>query len=89
MPLELMLKELRLTAFSQHLEDYQHQAIDKTWSYSDFLSKLCEQELARRFQTRTTNWTRVARLPPGKSFANLALTDSLYVRIVVASNYTL
>ena len=47
MSLELMLKELRLTAFSQHLADYQRQASDQTWSYADFLSKLCEQELAR------------------------------------------
>jgi len=29
MPLEMMLKELRLTAFNQHLSDYQQQAIQK------------------------------------------------------------
>lgn len=75
MPLQVMLKELRLTTFSQNLEAYQRQATEKTWSYAEFLSKLCEQELARRFQTRITKWTREARLPAGKSFANLNLSD--------------
>jgi len=70
-----MLKELRLATFSQNLDNYQHQAIEKTWSYSEFLSKLCEQELARRFQTRTCKWTREARLPAGKSFATLDFAD--------------
>ena len=75
MPLTVMLKELRLTTFSQNLENYQRQATENTWSYAEFLSKLCEQELSRRFQTRITKWTREARLPAGKSFANLNLSD--------------
>lgn len=75
MPLEMMLKELRLTAFNQHLDDYQHQAVKNTWSYTDFLKKLCEQELAHRFQTRITNWTREAKLPAGKTFSTLDLED--------------
>jgi len=70
-----MLKELRLATFSQNLDNYQNQAIEKTWSYSEFLSKLCEQELAHRFQTRTYKWTREARLPVGKSFATLDFAD--------------
>lgn len=75
MPLKVMLKELRLATFSQNLDNYQKQAIEKTWSYAEFLSKLCEQELARRFQTRTNKWTREARLPAGKSFATLDFAD--------------
>lgn len=75
MPLKLMLKELRLTTFSHNLDNYQQQAIDNTWSYSEFLSKLCEQELARRFQTRISKWTRESRLPAGKSFANLNFAE--------------
>jgi len=75
MSLEIMLRDLRLTAFNQHLEEYQRQAIEKSWSYTDFLSKLCEQELARRFQTRIANWTREAKLPAGKSFATLKLAE--------------
>ena len=75
MPLKMMLKELRLTTFSQNLEAYQRQATENTWSYAKFLSNLCEQELSRRFQTRIAKWTREARLPAGKSFATLNLSD--------------
>lgn len=75
MPLKVMLKELRLATFSQNLDNYKNQAIEKTWSHSEFLSKLCEQELARRFQTRTSKWIREARLPAGKSFATLNFSD--------------
>ncbi len=75
MSLEIMLQELRLGAFSQHLESYPHQANENTWSYADFLAKLCEQELARRFQTRIAKWSRESKLPAGKSFATLNLTD--------------
>ena len=75
MPLEMMLKELRLTAFNQYLDGCQHQAVKNTWSYTDFLKKLCELELAHRFQTRTANWTRDAKLPAGKSFATLNMEN--------------
>jgi DNA replication protein DnaC len=75
MSLEIMLQELHLRSFQHHLKDFQQQAIDKTWSYTDFLTKLCEEELARRFQVRVANWTRESHLPAGKSFANLTLSD--------------
>ena len=70
-----MLKELRLPAFGQHYQDYQEQAIEQSWGYSQFLAKLCEQELARRYQTRIHNWTKEAKLPRGKSFATLAINE--------------
>lgn len=73
--LPMMLKELRLPAFGQHYEDYQVQAIDQSWGYSQYLSKLCEQEVARRFQTRIHNWTKEAKLSRGKSFATLAINE--------------
>lgn len=73
--LPMMLKELRLPAFGRHYEDYQDQAIDQSWGYSQYLSKLCEQEVAQRFQTRIHNWTREAKLPRGKSFATLAIPE--------------
>ncbi len=75
MSVEMMLKELRLTAFHQQLEDCQRQAMEQTWSYTEFLGKLCEQEIARRFQNRIANWTREAKLPIGKRFANLNLAE--------------
>ena len=73
--LPVMLKALRLPALGQHYRDYQQQAIDKSWGYSQYLSKLCELEVAQRFQTRIRNWTREARLPRGKSFATLQINE--------------
>jgi DNA replication protein DnaC len=73
--LPMMLKALRLPAFGLHYNDYQQQAIDKSWGYGQYLSKLCEQEVAQRFQTRIRNWTREARLPRGKSFATLQINE--------------
>jgi len=73
--LPVLLKALRLPAFGQHYHDYQQQAIDKSWGHSQYLSNLCELEVAQRFQTRIRNWTREARLPRGKSFATLQITE--------------
>ena len=73
--LPLMLKELRLSAFGEYYENYQAQAIEKSWGYTQYLATLCEQEVARRFQTRVHNWTKEARLPRGKSFATLVINE--------------
>ena len=73
--LPLMLKELRLPAFCQHYQQYQEQAAENAWSYSQYLAALSEQEIAQRFQSRISNWAREARLPRGKSLAILALND--------------
>lgn len=73
--LPIMLKALRLPAFGQHYKDYQEQATEQSWGYDQYLSQLCEQELAQRFQSRIHNWTKEAKLPRGKSFATLAINE--------------
>jgi len=73
--LPVMLKELRLPAFGDHYEDYQAQAVEHAWGYDQYLSRLCEEEVARRFQTRIHNWTKEAKLPRGKSFATLSINE--------------
>jgi DNA replication protein DnaC len=73
--LPVLLKELKLPAFSRHYSAYQQQAVDQAWSYSQFLAALCEQEVAQRFQSRVQNWTREAKLPAGKSWATLHLEE--------------
>jgi len=70
-----MLKELRLSAFEQHHEKYQQQATQKSWGYDKYLSSLCEQEIARRFERRIASWTKAAKLPRGKSFATLKINE--------------
>jgi len=46
--LPVMLKELRLPTFAEHIDNYQTQAAEQSWGYAQFLSRLCEQEVARR-----------------------------------------
>ena len=73
--LPMMLKALRLPAFGQHYKDYQEQATEQSWGYDQYLAQLCEQEVARRYQTRIRNWTKEAKLPRGKSFATLTINE--------------
>lgn len=83
--LTLMLKELKLPAFGRHYQTYQDHAVENAWGYSQYLAALCEQEVAQRFQSRTSNWTREANLPRGKSFATLAFKDlpqNVYQQII-------
>jgi hypothetical protein len=47
-----MLRSLNLVAFNQYLDEFNQQAIEQTWSYSDLLSKLCEVELASLYFDR-------------------------------------
>ena len=68
-----MLKELRLPAFAEHFASFEQKATKQAWGYDKFLGKLCEEELAKRYQARIAKWTHEARLPPGKSFDNLQI----------------
>jgi len=73
--LPVMLKALRLPTINQHYDNYQQQAIEKAWSHSEYLSKLCEQEVEKRYQARVINWTREAKLSKGKSFSTLQIQE--------------
>jgi hypothetical protein len=75
--IDLLLKELKLPTFSRHYQHHQEQAIEKGYGHVRYLSGLCEQEVADRYQKRVQRWTREAGLPPGKSFANLKLANSV------------
>ncbi len=67
----MLLKELRLPAFAHHHQALADSARAETWSYTDYLSVLCEREVADRYQRRVQKWTREAQLPAGKTFATL------------------
>src|SRR5664279_5547177 len=73
--IDLLLKELKLPAFLRHYQRHQEQAIEKGHGHIRYLSGLCEQEVADRYQKRVQRWTREAGLPLGKTFANLNLTE--------------
>lgn len=71
--LEIMLKTLHLSGFKQQLATLENQAVESSWSYREFLSALCEHELAKRFQTRVSNWRRESGLMVAKNLTNLTL----------------
>lgn len=73
--IDLLLKELKLPAFTRHYQRHQEQAIEQSYGHIRYLSGLCEQEVADRYQKRVQRWTREAGLPAGKSFANLNLAE--------------
>jgi DNA replication protein DnaC len=89
--IDLLLKELKLPAFSRHYQHHQEQAIEKGYGHVRYLSGLCEQEVADRYQKRIQNWTREAKLPLGKSFANLNLAElsaSVQQRVIALKEQT-
>ncbi len=69
--IEMLINQLKLKAIGQSYIKLQEQAIQESWSHSTYLGKLCELEIARRYENRIKTWTRESKLPAGKSFATL------------------
>lgn len=75
LPLTNLLKGLRLGGMEQSLSVIEQQAISETWSYRDFLARLCEQELAKRYQTRVNTWRAESELNVAKNLEALDLSQ--------------
>ena len=73
--IDVLLRELKLPTFLRHYQDHQERALAQGYGHIRYLSGLCEQEVADRYQKRVQRWTREAGLPAGKSFANLKLSE--------------
>jgi DNA replication protein DnaC len=73
--IEMLLKALKLPTFARHYRCHQEQAVAEGYGHIRYLSGLCEQEAADRYQKRVQKWTGEAKLPAGKSFANLDLAE--------------
>lgn len=65
----LLLKELRLPGFVRHYKTLWQTAVDDGWSHTDYLSALCEYELADREQRRVQKWLRESQLTTAKTFS--------------------
>lgn len=89
--IDLLLKQLRLPTFVRHYQRHQEQAVEKGYGHVRYLSGLCEQEVADRYQKRVQKWTREAGLPTGKSFANLSQAEfstAVQQQITVLKDHT-
>jgi DNA replication protein DnaC len=58
----------------QHLPSLEQQAIQDNWSYTQFLSSLCDLELSHRLDTRLQRLLRESLLPNGKTFTSFDFT---------------
>lgn len=72
--LPVLLKELKLSSFTQHWEALAQKALDEQWLPQTYLAALCEEEAAERHQKRLQRYLREAQLLPGKQLNQFDFT---------------
>lgn len=65
-----MLKQLRLTSIARHWQAFLGKAERNGWDSAQYLTALCEQELADRYSRRIARYAKESHLPVGKSLAS-------------------
>ncbi len=73
--LPLLLKQLRLGSFSRHWEAMLEQSTQRSWNAAQYLTALCEQELADRHSRRISRYTKESQLPSGKTLSSFDFTQ--------------
>lgn len=73
--LPLLLKQLRLTSFSHHWESLLEQSTQRSWNGAQYLTVLCEQELADRHSRRISRYAKESQLPAGKTLSRFDFTQ--------------
>jgi DNA replication protein DnaC len=73
--LPLMLKQLNLSSIARHWQALLGQAERNSWDGAQYLSALCEQELADRYSRRIERYSKESHLPVGKSLASFDFTQ--------------
>ena len=68
--LPLMLKQLRLSSIARHWQALLGKAERNGWDSAQYLTALCEQELAERHSRRIARYSKEAHLPVGKTVAS-------------------
>ena len=64
--LPIMLRQLRLPAFTDHHQLAAQMGTEKAWDYAQYLGYLCEHEIARRYGPGVgrRNCQQARALPP-------------------------
>ena len=73
--LPLLLKQLKLTSFSHHWEALLEQSNQRGWNSLQYLTALCEQELADRHNRRINRYIKESQLPAGKTLSSFDFTQ--------------
>ena len=74
--LPLVLKELKLSGFTQHWEELAQKALDGQWLPQQYLAELCAHETAMRDHRRLQRYLREAQLPPAKQLSRFDFSDA-------------
>jgi len=77
--LDIQLKELKLATFIQENKDIQDKANKEGWSYSKFLSYLCQVEIDNRHSSRMNRMLKESKLPKAKTLSSFNFNEALYV----------
>ena len=64
-----LLKQLCLPEIKSNWESLSKKAEDNHWTYSEYLKKLCEMEIASRYQKRIQRYIKESKLPAGKTLS--------------------
>ena len=72
--LPVLLKELKLTAFSKYWEVLAQKALDEQWLPQNYLAELCAQEASERYHKRLQRYLREAELPLAKQLSQFDFT---------------
>lgn len=72
--LPLMLKQLKLSSMVQQWNTVGKKAVKEQWSPQQYLSELCQIELATRDNKRLQRLLKDAKLPIGKNLTNFDFT---------------
>lgn len=72
--LPLLLKQLHLPTMQKRWQSLHQQALQEHWSMPEFLSLLCEEELAQRYAQRLQKHLKEAKLPLGKTLEQFDFT---------------
>lgn len=74
--LDVLLAQLRLPTIKTCFQSDTLLAEQENWSYTQYLTSLCDKELAARNQRRINRQIKESKLPPGKTLANFKFEDS-------------
>lgn len=89
--LPLQLKDLKLSMFNLHWQDSVVIASKNNWTYTQYLSNLCDLEIQKRKDNRLTRRSKESKLPARKTlssfdFSSNKMVNSAQINALAESN---
>lgn len=73
--LPFLLKELKLKSMLENWNNFSDLAVKHSWEYSEYLKKLCNEEISLKKQKKIEKYLKEAKLPIGKTLSNFNFND--------------